>query len=71
LVENRLTTAPLLEEYPEVARNYQEAYEEICLPGPGQKTRYEDVRKALEDRWIPRQRQILGDKYPAKALSAR
>jgi ABC-type glycerol-3-phosphate transport system substrate-binding protein len=71
LVENRLTTAPLVEEFPEVARNYQEAYEEICLPGPGQKTRYEDVRKALEDRWIPRQRQILGAKYPAKALSAR
>ncbi len=71
LVENRLTTAPLVEEYPEVARNYREAYEEICLPGPGQKTRYEDVRKALEDRWIPRQRQILGSKYPSKALSAR
>lgn len=71
LVENRLTTAPLLEEFPEVARNYREAYEEICLPGPGQKIRYEDVRKALEDRWVPRQRQILGEKYPAKALSAR
>jgi ABC-type glycerol-3-phosphate transport system substrate-binding protein len=71
LVENRLTTAPLIEEYPEVARNYQEAHAEICLPGPGQKTRYEDIRKALEDRWIPRQRQILGTKYPAKAISAR
>ena len=71
LVENRLTVAPLVEEYPEVARNYLAAYEEICLPGPGQKTRYEDVRKALEDRWVPRQRQILGAKYPGKSLSVR
>jgi ABC-type glycerol-3-phosphate transport system substrate-binding protein len=71
LVENRLTTAPLVAEFPEVARNYQEAYTDICLPGPGQKTRYEDVRKALEDRWVPRQRQILGAKYPVKALSSR
>jgi ABC-type glycerol-3-phosphate transport system substrate-binding protein len=71
LVENRLTTAPLVEEFPAVARNYQAAYEDICLPGPGQKTRYEDVRKALEERWVPRQRQILGNKYPVKSLSVR
>lgn len=71
LVENRLTTAPLLGEFPEVARNYRDAWEDICLPGPGQKTRYEDVRKALDDRWIPRERQILGAKYPAKTLSSR
>ena len=44
---------------------------ESSLPGAGQKTRFEDIQKALEDRYIPRQRQILGAKYPERTLSAR
>ncbi len=71
LVENRLTVAPLVEEFADMSQNYLSAYEDICLPGGNQKTRFEDIQKALEDRWIPRQRQILGSKYPARALSAR
>lgn len=71
IVENRLTVAPLLPEFPAVARNYLAAYEDICLPGPGQKTRYEDVLKALEGKWVPEQRRILGAEYPGKSVSAR
>jgi ABC-type glycerol-3-phosphate transport system substrate-binding protein len=71
LVENRFTVAPLVEEFTDIGRNYLNAYQEICLPGGGQKTRYEDIQKALEDTYIPRQRQILGAKYPERALSAR
>jgi ABC-type glycerol-3-phosphate transport system substrate-binding protein len=71
LVENRFTVAPLIEEFPDVGRNYVAAHDEICLPGPGQKTRFDEIQKALEERWVPRERQILGSKYPAKALSAR
>ena len=71
LVENRMTVAPLVEEFPDVGLNYLAAWQDICLPGATQKTRFEDIQKALEDRWIPRQRQILGAKYPARAISAR
>jgi len=70
IVENRYTTLPLIEEYPEVARNYAAAYREICLPGPGQRTALEDVRRALEERFVPQQRRILGGKYPGGALSS-
>ncbi len=71
LVENRFTVAPLVEEFADVGQNYLNAYEDICLPGGGQRTRFEDIRKELEDRFIPRQRQILGAKYPERALSSR
>jgi hypothetical protein len=69
LVENRYTVHPLIEEYDGVARNYAEAFREICLSGSSQKTRLEDIRKALDERFVPRQRRILGDKYPGRALS--
>jgi hypothetical protein len=71
LVENRFTVSPMVEEFTEMGLNYLGAYEELCLPGATQKTRFEDIQKALEDRYIPRQRQILGAKYPANAISAR
>lgn len=71
LVENRFTLAPLVEEFPEMGRNYLDAFQDLCLPGSGQKTRFEDIQKALEDRYIPRQKQILGPKYPARVLSSR
>lgn len=71
LVENRTTVAPLIEEFPEVGRNYLAAWQDICLPGTNQKTRFEDIQKALEERWIPKQRQILGARYPEKAVSIR
>lgn len=70
LVENRFTVLPMVEEYEEMARNYAEAYRELCLPGVGQRTGFEEIRKALEERYVPRQRRILGGKYPAKALSS-
>ncbi len=70
IVENRFTVPPLIEEYPEVARNYAAAYREICLPGPGQKTALEDVRRALEERFVPQQRRILGGRYPGGAISS-
>jgi ABC-type glycerol-3-phosphate transport system substrate-binding protein len=71
IVENHYTVFPMVEEFPEVAENYAGAFREICLPGNTQKTRFEDIQKALDDRFVPRQRQILGDKYPAavKAIS--
>jgi ABC-type glycerol-3-phosphate transport system substrate-binding protein len=71
LVENRFTVAPLVEEFADMGRNYLEAYQEICLPGAGQRTKFEDIQKALEDRYVPRQRRILGEKYPEKVLSVR
>ncbi|MDB5106037.1 MAG: hypothetical protein JWP91_3726 [Fibrobacteres bacterium] len=71
LVENRFTVVPLIEEFTDLGQNYLNAYQEICLPGSGQKTRFEDIQKALEERYIPRQRQILGPKYPARVISAR
>ncbi|MDQ3000808.1 MAG: extracellular solute-binding protein [Fibrobacterota bacterium] len=71
LVENRFTVAPLVEEFTDMGLNYLNAYRDICLPGAGQKTRFEDIQKALEERYIPRQRQILGAKYPARTLSVR
>jgi hypothetical protein len=71
LVENRYTVAPLVEEFTELGKNYLEAYQEICLPGPGQRTGFEEIRKSLEERFIPRQRQLLGAKYPERALSSR
>jgi ABC-type glycerol-3-phosphate transport system substrate-binding protein len=71
LVENRYTVAPLLEEAAGVGQNYLAAYESICLPGEGQQSKYEDVRKALEERFVPRQKQILGPKYPAEAVTSR
>ncbi|MEO7425419.1 MAG: extracellular solute-binding protein [Fibrobacteria bacterium] len=71
LVENRFTLAPMVEEFSEIGGNYADAYREICLPGDGQKTRFEDIQKTLEDRFIPRQRQILGAKYPERAVSKR
>lgn len=69
LVENRFTVLPMVEEYGDVARNYAEAYKEICLPGVTQKTGLTDIQKALEERYVPRQRQILGGKYPGRTLS--
>lgn len=69
LVENRFTVSPMVEEYDEVARNYAEAYREICLPGGGQRTGFQEIQKVLEERYIPRQREILGGKYPGKVLS--
>lgn len=69
LVENRYTVLPMLEEYDEVARNYADAFKEICLPGAAQKTSLAEIQRVLEDRYIPRQRQILGGKYPGRALS--
>lgn len=71
LVENRFTVAPLVEEFADIGKNYLSAYQDICLPGSGQKTRFEDIRKALEASYIPRQRQILGGKYPAPVVSSR
>jgi ABC-type glycerol-3-phosphate transport system substrate-binding protein len=71
LVENRFTVAPLVEEFADMGRNYLEAYQEICLPGAGQRTKFEDIQKALEERYIPRQRRILGERYPEKVLSVR
>ena len=71
LVENRYTVVPLIEEFTDLGLNYLAAYGEICMPGALQKTRYEDIRKSLEERYIPRQRQILGAKYPERSLSSR
>lgn len=71
LVENRFTVVPLVEEFTELGANYLAAYREICMPGALQKTRHEDIRKSLEDRYIPRQRRILGAKYPERVLSIR
>ncbi|HKP97224.1 MAG TPA: extracellular solute-binding protein [Fibrobacteria bacterium] len=71
LVENRFTVAPLVEEFAEIGRNYLNAYQEICLPGTSQETRFEYIRKILEERFIPRQREILGAKYPEKKVSVR
>jgi hypothetical protein len=71
LVENRFTVAPLVEEYPEIARNYADAFQELCLPGTRQRTRFEDIQKILEERYVPRQKQLLGAKYPSRALSSR
>lgn len=65
IVENRYTVFPMVEEFPEVAANYEAAFRELCLPGATQRTRFEDIRKALDERFVPRQRQILGDKYPS------
>lgn len=69
LVENRYNIHPLIEEYDEVARNYAEAFREICLSSSSQKTRLEDIREVLDNRFVPRQRRILGDKYPVRAVS--
>ena len=69
LVENRFTVPPMLEEYDEVARNYVAAYQELCLPGAEQRTSLQDIQKALQERYVPRQRQILGGKYPGGAIS--
>lgn len=71
LVENRFTVVPLIEEFTDLGANYLAAYGEICMPGALQKTRFEDIRKSLDERYIPRQRQILGAKYPERSLSAR
>ncbi len=71
LVENRLTVPPMVEEYLDISRNYSEAYQAICLPGNSQKTRFEDIQNALEERYIPRQKQVLGPKYPSRQLSSR
>jgi ABC-type glycerol-3-phosphate transport system substrate-binding protein len=69
LVENRFTVVPLVEEYDEMARNYADAFKEICLPGGGQRTGFQEIQKVLEERYVPRQRQILGGKYPGKVIS--
>jgi ABC-type glycerol-3-phosphate transport system substrate-binding protein len=71
LVENRLTVPPMVEEYLDISHNYSEAYQAICLPGISQKTRFEDIQTALEERYIPRQKQVLGPKYPSRQLSIR
>jgi ABC-type glycerol-3-phosphate transport system substrate-binding protein len=71
LVENRFTVHPLVEEFTDISNNYSEAYQELCLPGSTQKTRFEDIQKALEERYIPRQKQVLGPKYPSRVLSSR
>ncbi len=71
LVENRFTVPPLVEEFPDIARNYSNAYQELCLPGNSQKTGFEDIQNALQERYIPRQKQVLGAKYPASVLSSR
>ena len=71
LVENRYTVLPLLEEFPEISRNYQEAFQETCVAGANRKGGFEDIGKILEERYIPRQRVILGAKYPVRALSSR
>ncbi len=71
LVENRFTVVPLVEEFTDISRNYADAYQELCLPGNGQRTRFEDVQKSLEERYIPREKQILGAKYPSRVLSSR
>jgi len=63
-VENRLTVAPLVEEFADMSQNYLSAYEDTACPQTTRRPRFEDIQKALEDRWIPRQRQILGAKYP-------
>ena len=71
LVENRFTVVPLVEEFADISRNYSEAYQELCLPGGSQKTQFEDLQKTLEARYIPRQKQVLGPKYPSRVLSSR
>lgn len=71
IVENRLAIHPMVEEFVEVGRNYAEAHREICLPGALQRTGFEDIRKALDDRFVPRQRAILGAKYPERSLTIR
>jgi hypothetical protein len=71
IVENRYTVFPMVEEFPRVAENYTAAFHELCLPGPHQRTRFEDIQSALEEHFVPKQRQILGDKYPqSKAISS-
>lgn len=71
LVENKYTTMPLTEDFTELAKNYSDAYQNICLPGSTQKTSFEDIQKALDERYIPRQKQVLGPRYPARVLSSR
>src|SRR5690606_6440615 len=67
IVENRFTVHPLVEEFTEVGRNYADAHRDLCLPGGDRKTQYDEIRKALDDRYVPRQRGILGAKYPMPA----
>lgn len=69
IVENRFTVHPLVEEFTGVGRNYTDAYRALCLPGQDRKTRYADMRQALEERYVPRQRRLLGAKYPMRAVS--
>ncbi len=71
LVENKITVHPMVEEFTDIAQNYSQAFNDICLPGANQKTRFEDIQKALDERFIPRQKQVLGTKYPTSVLSSR
>jgi ABC-type glycerol-3-phosphate transport system substrate-binding protein len=69
MVENRHTIAPLVDAYDAMAGNYVEAWRELCLPGAGRKTDFPHIRRTLEERYAPRQRAILGDRYPDRTLS--
>ena len=64
LVENKYTVVPQIEEYWSMGENYIDAYYDICINGlPGRITK-ENIQRRLQERYIPRQKKLLGKKYP-------
>lgn len=67
LVENRYTTIPTTPKYGDVGKNYIEAWYDICV---GQscvidgKLSRKAISKALNEKYVPLQREILGKEYP-------
>ncbi len=67
LVENRYTTIPLTSKYGEVGKNYIEAWYDICVKKNCVKDGKVNRRKIfeiLEEKYIPIQKDKLGDEYP-------
>ncbi|MFP4522746.1 MAG: ABC transporter substrate-binding protein [Fibrobacterota bacterium] len=68
ILENKYTTIPLRKEYAEISKNYINAWYDICVGrnyGIGGKIDNDYISGRL-GKYVDKQREILGDKYPSK-----
>ncbi len=65
---NGNTTVPLLAEYSDVGKIYLTAWYDIVVSedyGKGEKVDRNDIRRRLEETYVPKVKAVLGGKYPA------
>jgi len=71
LVENRFTVIPLVDEYPEVGKNYRDAFYDISIKGntgENNKIDFDYISNLLKTKYVPMQKEVLKGNYPRSKI---